>query len=378
MKVAIDARFYGLEHAGLGRYTLNLVQELAKIDTETEYTLFVWQKYASLDLGENFRVVVVDAPHHTLREQLSLPLAIGRRRFDLVHFPHFVVPVLNFGTPFIVTIHDLIKHKYAGLEATTLPRPLYYLKRAAYLLDMWWAVHRSCHIITPTQHVKRDIVSYFRVAPTKISCIYEGVDHRLRDSPDKSRGEQVLSEYGVEKPYLLYVGNSYPYKNIEVLLEGIMCLPPEFRLVMVGSRDVFVERVEALVVDKRLGHRVYILGYVSDEDLGFLYREAVALVTATLEEGFGLTPLEAMGLGCPVVISDIPTFRETCGPAALYFNPKDPEQFAREVVRLYTSNQLKEDLVKMGYQRVRRFSFRRMAQETLDVYRRVVRDYATI
>lgn len=369
MKIAIDARFYGLEHAGLGRYTLNLIHELAKIDHKNHYTLIVWSRHKDLSLPENFKTVVIDAPHHTIREQLALAKFLWEGDFDLVHFPHFIVPVFNFKVPFVVTIHDLIKHKYGSFEATTLPLPIYYAKYFAYKFDMWWAAKMSKHIITPTQAVKDDIVSWFHITPNKITYTHEGVDGNLSHSLEKNPDPKIVfKRYGIKQPYIVYVGNSYPYKNIKTLIQALDYVDPSISLVIVGSRNVFLERLEQQINELGKKDRVILTGYVPDDDLGIVYNQAIAYVTASFEEGFGITPLEAMGVGCPAVVSDIPVFREVCGDAALYFDPQEPQGVASRVQEIYQDENLRSGLIQKGKQRITGYSWNRMAQQTLEIY----------
>lgn len=373
MNIAIDARFYGLEHAGLGRYTTNLVHELANVDTENEYTLFVWEKYKDLSLGANFRTFIVDAPHHTIREQVLLAKAIRGGNYDLVHFPHFIVPILNFGTPFVTTVHDLIKHKHSNREATTLPLPIFYAKYLAYKFDVWWAVHRSKRILVPTHSVKEDIASYFGLDPAKLVVTYEGFDNTIASKLDDTADHhEVLKKYGITAPYIIYVGNSYPYKNIKTLIRALDFLPDSFTLVLVGSRSVFLERTAKLAEELGKKDRVIITGYVPDEELGILYQQAVAYTSASLEEGFGITPLEAMGVGCPAVISDIPVFKEVCGEAAIYFDPHAPQGLASRVLELYNSELRRHEIIQKGYEQGKRYSWRKMAEETLVVYKEII------
>jgi len=373
MNIAIDARFYGLEHAGLGRYTTNLIHELANVDTENLYTLFVWEKYKDLIPGPNFQPFIVEAAHHTIREQVLLAKAIRGGNYDLVHFPHFIVPILNFSTPFVTTVHDLIKHKHSNKEATTLPLPVFYAKYLAYKFDVWWAVHRSKRILVPTQAVKDDIATHFGLNSEKLVVTYEGFDNTIASKLNGSIDQQeVLKKYGITSPYIIYVGNSYPYKNIKTLVRALEFLPNSFTLVLVGSRSVFWERTAKLVEELGMKDKVIITGYVPDEELGILYQQAVAYTSASLEEGFGITPLEAMGVGCPAVISDIPVFREVCGEAALYFDPHEPQGLANRVLELYNDQSRRQETIEKGYEQGKLYSWRKMAEETLAVYKETI------
>jgi len=131
MKILIDARLWGLENAGIGRYTINLIQELAKIDRENEYIILLRAKYYhQISLKENFTKVIADIPPYTIAEQAILGKIIGRYEPDVVHYPHFNIPVLYKGK-FLVTIHDMLMHKETR-GATTQPLPVYLVKHMVY------------------------------------------------------------------------------------------------------------------------------------------------------------------------------------------------------------------------------------------------------
>ena len=174
MKILIDGRLYGLENAGLGRYLINLIAELSKIDSENKYILLLRKKYfESLNLPANWEKVLADFRHYTLSEQLMLPGLIKKESPDLVHFPHFNVPVFYRGK-YVVTIHDMLMHKFSGLSATTLPASLYYLKELIYKLVFAAAVKGAVKIIVPSETVKKELTDRYRVDIGKVEVIYEG------------------------------------------------------------------------------------------------------------------------------------------------------------------------------------------------------------
>ena len=175
MKISIDARLYGLEHAGLGRYTMKLVDELAKLDKRNTYYVFLRKDYFNrLKLPKNWIKIKTEFKHYGWEEQIKLPMIIARLNPDLVHFPHFNVPVIC-SKPYVVTIHDLLMHKQKGVEATTLPIWKYCFKRLGYRLVFDWAVKKSTHIIVPSQSVARELTSFYKLPAKKITVTYEGV-----------------------------------------------------------------------------------------------------------------------------------------------------------------------------------------------------------
>ncbi len=172
MKILIDARFYGLENAGIGRYTMKLVSELAKIDTKNQYIVFLRKKYLDINLPENWEKVLVDIKHYSLREQVELPKIIKKYNPDLTHFLHFNVP-LGFNGKFIVTIHDMIMHSQKT-ESSNLALPLYFLKHFAYKKVFKHAVVKSQKIIVPSEFVKDQLVDFFKIPKEKVFVTYEG------------------------------------------------------------------------------------------------------------------------------------------------------------------------------------------------------------
>ena len=173
MKILIDARLYGLENAGLGRYLINLITELSKIDSKDNYILLLRKKYfEELKLPENWKKILADFHHYSLKEQIKLPGVIKSENPDITHFPHFNIPLLYRGK-YIVTIHDMLMHKFAGLSATTLPVPFYFLKQVIYKIVFRKAVTGAKRIIVPSRAVKDEVLSYYHISPEKIEVIYE-------------------------------------------------------------------------------------------------------------------------------------------------------------------------------------------------------------
>ena len=176
MRIVIDARLYGLENAGLGRYTMNLVQELAKLDKENEYVVLLRKKYFNeLKLPRNWQKIEADFRHYSLTEQLKLPKMIKNIKPDLVHFPHFNIP-LFFRGKYVVTIHDIVMHRNWGRQATTLPLSVYLIKRLVYRVVFDNAVKKAVIIIVPTNFVKEELINFYGLSSDKVIVTYEGVN----------------------------------------------------------------------------------------------------------------------------------------------------------------------------------------------------------
>ncbi len=380
MKIGIDARFYGSLGKGLGRYTQKLIEHLERIDDRNEYVVFLrrenFEEYRPSK--PNFRKVLADYRWYSFSEQLLFPRLLWKERCDLMHFPHFNIPMLYSGK-FIVTIHDLILVHFPTQRATTL-HPLWYrIKFFAYKLAIRWAIRKSRHIMTVSEYTRQDILNRYVVDSGKVTVSYEAADDFCRHlSLEASFG--VLKKYGLTHddavsgnrgiilPYLLYVGNAYPHKNLEALIDALDREDlKEIRLVLVGKEDYFYARLKESVRSRGMKN-VFFAGFVPDDELDVLYRFGRAYVFPSLYEGFGLPPLEAMSKGLPVLAARATSLPEVLADAAAYFDPDQETALSDALVRIWNDEALRKDLRMKGYDRAGKFRWESMARETLDKY----------
>jgi len=379
-RIGIDARFYGPIGKGLGRYTEEVVDKVVALDRENEYIVFLSQGNFTEFVSSNpkMKKVLADVPWYTLAEQIIMPYLIWRAHLDLMHFPHFNVPVLT-PVKFVVTIHDLILTKFPTVRATTLSPLFYKIKNRIYRIVIWLAIKRAKIVIAVSQFTKDDIVRQFKIKPDKVVVTYEGVSGLLNKKLGGfSNDKEILLGYNISSPFLLYVGNAYPHKNLEGLVKVFSVIHgkrPNLSLVLVGRQDYFYKRVQEFT-EKYWGEKSPVIfpGFVPDENLAFLYNHALAYVFPSFYEGFGLPPLEAMAGGCPVVSSNKSSLPEILGEAAIYFNPEDEGEMIKQIEKIIEDKNLRQELVKRGYEQVKKYSWEKCAQETLGVYGEVLGD----
>lgn len=368
MRIGIDARLIG--ETGVGRYTGNLIRTLARIDSQNTYVLFLRKNsFENLDLpSANFKKVPAEVPWHTFTEQLVMPSIFLQQKLDLLHVPYFNAPLLYHGKT-VVTIHDLTILHFDTGKATTLPMALYKLKRLGYWLELAIGLGRASGIITPSFATKEEIVDHFHIPRDKITVTYEGVDREIkRQETSDKRQERIINE-----SYFLYVGNAYPHKNLETLLRAFQAfivnsLPFTVRLVLVGKEDYFYRRLKKVVSKEKLEEGVIFFGEANDTQLMNLYTNAIALIFPSYMEGFGLPAIEAISCGCPVICSDIPVFHEILEDIPIYFDP-----FSAVDLLAKMTQAVKNEHKETGSIDLAKFSWQRMAKETLDIYENCLR-----
>ncbi|MBI4272236.1 glycosyltransferase family 4 protein [Candidatus Uhrbacteria bacterium] len=367
MRIGIDARMYN-EGLGIGRYVSQLIKNLELIDHENEYVIFLrknnWELYTPH--ASNFTKVYADIPWYSLQEQIMFPFILCRRHLDLMHFPHFSVPVL-YRTPFLVTIHDLIMLNMplsSRLAATRHGSVWYQVKYSAYRFLLSWITTHARAILTVSHASKSDIIRAFPSAARKIHVLVNGIAPRIAPiHPEKS----------VLQPYFLYVGNAYPHKNINNLLAAWKHLRTRnfpFYLTLCGQEDYFASQVRRAIIENGLQGLAFHIGSMSEPGLAWLYENAVALVAPSLSEGFGLPAVEALSYSLPVIASDIPIFHEVLGEYALYFNPHDPQAMAKSIEDFISQRHIWVDTAKRAQEIIRKkYDWKKNALRTLDIYK---------
>lgn len=370
MRIGIDARFYGPTRTGPGRYTQKLVEHLQEIDHDNEYVVFLkkdnWDDFQPKN--SNFKKVMADYQWYSLEEQIFLPFKIRKSKVDLMHFPHFNVPIFYWGK-FMVTIHDLIITHFPTKRATTLGPILYFIKQTGYRLVIWFAAKKAKRVITVSKFSKQEIVRHFRLRNEKVNVTYEACDPPMEVTASFHR---IALRYKINKPYLLYVGNTYPHKNLESLLMAFKQLREkeklDLQLVLVGKEDYFSRRLCKMAKSMSLYREVIFTGFIDDEELPIFYKNALLYIFPSAIEGFGLPPLEAMNYGLPVVSSNAPCLPEILQDAAFYFNPSRISDIVRAIKQLVINKELREQFKIKGLNHVKKFSWKKMVEKTHSLY----------
>lgn len=364
--IGIDARLAGEKHAGIGRYSENLIKRLIKLGLDQQkklpikFVLFFFDAEQAKEVlggfyeASNIEVVITHIKHYGFAEQLCLPKIYRQAKLDLLYVPHWNVPVFYRGK-LAITIHDLLWHEQKGTQATTLKTWQYYFKYLAYRYISKKIAQKAQVIFVPAETIKKTVSSYYPFTKNKIIVSKEGLANTYEFVL-----KTTLSTNRRIKKQLIYTGSLYPHKNLKVVIKSLSKIP-KYKLLIASSRNIFQDQIQALVSRYKVKKQVIFLGFVSDKKLLSIYQESMALVQPSFSEGFGLTGIEAMASRLPVLASDIKIFREIYQDAAFFFDPRSCEDFLKALDELEIAN--RKAIVERGLKIAKQYSFDKMAQE---------------
>ncbi len=356
MVIGIDGNEANVdEKVGVSVYAANLLYYWwRKANPKLRFKIFLKKKPLNNlpKANEHFFYEVVLGER--LWSQIFLPARLNLKRdidvfFTPAHYAPRLCPV-----PVVVTIHDLSYFYY----------PEEFLKKDLYKLESWtkYSVQKANKVIAVSQNTKKDLSKFYQVPDSKVRVIYNGYEKLLQNSRVKN---QIVTG-----PYILYVGTLQPRKNVSLLIRAFNKFRQNnsnFRLAVVGRKGWLYQEIFDQVKQLELEKEVIFTDYITDAQLVELYRNAFCFVLPSLYEGFGIPILEAMNYGCPVISSNVSSLPEIGGNACLYFNPKNEKELLKKLVDLKESETLRNSLIKKGKEQIKKFSWQKCADETLEV-----------
>jgi len=419
MLIGIDASRANRSHrSGTEWYSYYLIKRLAILDKKNQYILYTDKplKDGLLDLNINKGVgdrepevkfdkdgfQIIKSPHNNFKGKvLNWPLdffwTLGRLSLEMIFNKPDVLFVPAHGLPLffpqktITTIHDVAFERDSLLYRvddigpdrkvykdllSLLIKILTLGSYGANSMDyLKWSTRFSLKnakkIITVSNFTKSEILKIYGKFEDKIKVIHNGYNEALyKNILNKEKMEEVLDKYGLEKPYVLYVGLLEKKKNTPLLINAFALVKEgrpdmKHKLALIGDASFGYDEVNYMVDEFGLESEVIMTGWVEESDLPCIFTGATAFVFPSKYEGFGIPVIQAMACGVPVVISDIPVLREVAGEAALYFDPNDKNDMARAITEIIGNSDLRERLVELGRKRVKEFSWEKCAEETL-------------
>ncbi|MGQ9567807.1 MAG: glycosyltransferase family 4 protein [Anaerolineae bacterium] len=369
MRIAIDVHMVGERETGNETYTLNLVRHLLELDAENTYGLITphpERLLAKLGLPPHAEILPVRPASAFLRVPLALPLLVARWRADLLHVNYVAPPLCP--CPTVVTVHDISYEFF----------PDFFSPRDRRMLGTLvpWSARRAARVIAVSEQTRQDLMRVYGIPGERIAVTHEAAVPGFAPVRDPAALEETCARYGIRRPYVLALGNLQPRKNVARLVEAFALAREEahlpHQLVVAGKAQWRESEVLATVERLGLEDAVRFPGYVADEDLPALYSGAGCFAYPSLYEGFGLPPLEAMACGTPVLASHAGALREVVGNAAWVVDPTDVRDIARGLLALLTDPGTAQAYRERGLAHAATFSWHRLAEQTLEVYRQVV------
>lgn len=374
MIVGIDGNEANVEkRLGVGEITYQLLVQFssAKLKAKNvKYVIYLKNKpFAGMpEESEDWNYRVIKPGKLWTQWRLPLDLFMHNPRPDVFFTPTHYAPRFC-PVPSVISIMDLAYVYFPEL----------FKKRDLYKLNNWtkYSVRNATKIIAISSSTKNDIIKEYKVDPNKVEVVYPGIKLQNMKSPQNKSKEQLFDKYKIKRNFILFVGTLQPRKNISSLIEAFSRIKKQesriknLELVIIGKKGWMYEEILNKPEELGIEDSVRFLDFVPDEDLGFFYENAICYVLPSLYEGFGLPVLEAMGYGCPVITSNISSLPEAGGDAAMYADPKNPDEIAEKISLLMENNELRQELIQKGFAQVKKFSWEKAARETLRVLEEV-------
>lgn len=367
MNIGIDAHSLGAKLTGNETYTVNLIRNLAKIDSENKYRLYITKKAIlgdDLFKNNNFHATLVKCGNRWGRVFFHMPLELVNKKAELLHLQYF--PPLILSSKFVVTVHDV---SFVFFPQWFSPIESVMFKFVSL------AIRKAERIIAVSEFTKRQILSVYNLEQEKISVIYNGVSGIFRPIEDLNLIRGIRNKYNLPEAFILYVGRMDARKNISGLLRTFSIFKRITRrkekLVLAGCGGHYADKIYRLAGDLGIEGDVILTGYIPEEDLPAVYNSSRLFVSLSFYEGFGLSPLEAMACGIPVVVSDIPAFSEVLGDAAAMVDPGQEELAAQRIAEVLESESLYKIMSEKGLNQAKKFSWLETAEKTLAVYKQL-------
>jgi glycosyltransferase involved in cell wall biosynthesis len=364
MKIAIDAHSIGSQAGGNETYFRQLLRGLVQDQSDNQYTVFHTGKDAIPEIARDPRFSLVSIPKNPVpRMGFALPWLLRKAKPEVFHCQYVLPPFTQTKT--VVTIHDLAHEHF--------PEFFHPLQGARMRRQVRKTAARANHITTVSQFSADDIERTYGVPKEKISIAYQAASERFRPRDKKACREHLARAYGIDSPFILYVGRLQQRKNLPRLVEAYARLQrQETKLVIVGKKDWQAEMLFAKISELGLEKSVVFPGYVSDDDLPLFYNAAEVFVFPSTFEGFGLPVVESMASGVPTITSHGSSLEEVAGEGALLVDPLDVSSISEAIHQVLENTALQQELIQQGLCRAAQLKPENFALKVLETYRLLV------
>ncbi len=353
---------------------LETIRALQALDTQNEYHIIAAddQDTDALQPTANFTIHRLKPSLYPQWEQITLPRFVKKLQPDVLHCTANTAPLLYKGT-LLVTIHDLI-----FMDKTDVAGSAY--QRFGNLYRRWIVpavARKATAIATVSEYSKEEICKRLRIYDNKVTVVYNGVSRVFKPTDEPSTPEAFRKKYAVPPEYILHMGNTAPRKNTLNVCKAyhLYCQqqPNALPLVISGCSETFIQELLQQHQMQHLREKIHITGYIAAEDLPQLYGMSRLFLYPSLQEGFGLPVIEAMGCGVPVITSNGSSLQEISGQAAKLVDPENPESIAGAIRQVLEDEALIKYMQTLGIMNAKRFSWNETAVKTLALYQSLQR-----
>lgn len=373
-KIGIEAqRIFRENKHGMDFVALEMIRNLQAIDKVNEYVVFVKpDKDKCLEPSENFRIVELSATTYPYWEQVMLPGAAKSEKVQLLHCTSNTAP-MQTAIPSVVTLHDVIYMEKSPFSGGSLYQMFGNLYRRMVVPGV---VNRAKCVITVSNYEKNVIAAQFPEATEKIEVIYNGKSKHFHNRYSEAEINTVLEKYGIHKPFLFFLGNTDPKKNLTNVVKAFV----EFCRAKENAPDLVIADYDAGRLQSLLGsingmefqHKFVLPGYIPNKDLPLIYNGAMLFLYPSLRESFGIPIIEAMACGTPVITSNAASMPEVSGGAAVLINPERAEELSGAIERLLTEQETRKELIEKGLLRASEFEWEFTSRKVAELYNKLI------
>jgi len=373
MRIGIDARILGHPRSGIAVYVTNLVEQFLK-HKDLEVILFgdrpICEEYKYIT--DRVKTVIFGQAHRKRCAQFYLPGQLKKYKIDIYHATwNSAVPIFT-RVPSVLTLHDIIPVMVPGYFTKAS-------KKIKFLLQTYFSLHKAAYVITVSECEKNTINKKMFINPKKIGVTYNAVDEIFKKDSNFEQMQDCFKKYNIDYDYIINGGGvNQPKRNTVNLINAFFEFSkkyPDVKLILVGDNrenNAYMLKVKKTIAELELENKVVFLGQIVKEDVFLLLKGAKIMVFPSLYESFGIPILEAMAVGTPVISSDLSSIPEIAGKAAKLVNSNFHDEIAKAMEEIYTDNDIKNQFIKLGKEKVKDFSWEKTAQETISIYRKVL------
>ena len=368
MRIGFDGKRAIQNFTGLGNYSRFVLDLLARFHSDHSYYLYT-AKRPEDHFGIPDSIRFCHPPSYknpAFWRTFTVIRDLRDDKIDLYHGLSNELPVgiKKCGIPSIVTIHDLIFLRFPGFYPP--------VDRLIYKLKFRYACKNATRIIAVSKQTKADIVSFFNIPEEKIDVVYQGCDKAFQIRATDEEKKAIRAEYKLPAKFLLNVGTIEERKNLGLIVKALKRVPEDIKLVVIGKETDYAREIKEYIDANNLFDRIIFLKNVPLKDLPTIYQLAEIFVYPSEFEGFGIPVVEALYSGIPVIAATGSCLEEAGGPGSCYVHPEDEVQLAYHINSILSNQKKREEMVKLGFIHVQKFSEKQLAEDLMKTYQKAL------